>query len=141
MSFSLRAIAWMAFAVAVVLLVGSSILLYQATARQRVSDALVAHTHEVQTVLEDLSSQVFQASNSRQGFIISGNESLLAGYESAVKQIPQDIGHLRRLMNDNADRSHEIDAFESDVNEELALIASSLPGGMRGTSSSEHEVR
>jgi PAS domain S-box-containing protein len=141
MSFSLRVVAWMAFAVAVVLLLGSSVLLYRATNRQRASDALVAHTHEVETVLEDLGSEVFQASNSRRAFIITGDESLLAGYHSAVENVPKDLAHLRRLTADSPVRQHELDVIQADIHKELALIASSLPAGVGGTSSGEQEIK
>ena len=111
MSFSLRVVAWMAFAVAVVLLIGSSVLLYRATTRQRAGDSLVAHTHQVETVIEDLGSEVFKASNSRRAFIITGNESLLGGYHSAVQNIPQGLAHLRRLTSDSAERQRELDTI------------------------------
>ena len=141
MSFSLRVIAWMAFAVAVVLLIGSSVLLYRATTRQRAGDSLVAHTHQVETVIEDLGSEVFKASNSRRAFIITGNESLLGGYHSAVQNIPQGLAHLRRLTSDSAERQRELDTIQADIEKELALISSSLPAGVGGTSSSDREVR
>jgi PAS domain S-box-containing protein len=141
MSFSLRGVAWTAFAVAVVLLISSSVVLHEATTRQRAGDALVAHTHEVQTVLEDLGSQMFEASNSRRAFIITGNESLLAGYHSAVESVPKDLAHLRRLMADSSERRRELDAVQADIDKEMALIASSLPAGVRGTSTSEQEIR
>ena len=141
MSFSLRVVAWMAFAVAVVLLIGSSVLLYRATTRQRAGDSLVAHTHEVETVIEDLGSEVFKASNSRRAFIITGKESLLSGYHSAVENIPEELAHLRRLSSDSPERQRELDRIQADIERELALIASSLPAGVRGTSSSEQEIR
>jgi PAS domain S-box-containing protein len=141
MSFSLRGVAWTAFAVAVVLLLGSSVLLYRATARQRASDTLVAHTHEVQTVIEDLGSEVFEASNSRRAFVITGNESLLQGYHTAIERIPRDLAQLRRLSSDNPERQDELNSLQSDIEKELTLIASSLPAGVGGTSSSEQEVR
>ena len=141
MSFSLRGVAWTAFAVAVVLMLGSSVLLYRATSRQRVSDTLVAHTHEVQTVIEDLGSEVFEASNSRRAFVITGNESLLKGYHSAIERIPRDLALLRRLTADSPERQEELNTLQTDIDKELALIASSLPAGVGGTSSSEQEVR
>lgn len=140
MTFSLRGIAWAAFAVAVILMVGSSILLFRATSKQRESDVLVARTHEVETVLEDLGSEVFQVSNSRRAFVITGNESLLAGYRTAVKNIPDHIAHLRRLAADNAVRLQQIDALERDIQQELDLIANSIDAGVRGTSSSQKEI-
>src|SRR5437773_6602887 len=133
MSLSLRVVAWTAIAVAVVLLIGSSVLLYRATNRQRTGDSLVAHTHEVETVIEDLGSEVFKASNSRRAFIITGNESLLSGYHSAVENIPEELAHLRRLSSDSPERQRELDTIQADIEKELALIASSLPAGVRGT--------
>jgi PAS domain S-box-containing protein len=140
MSFSLRGIAWTAFAVAVVLMVGSSVLLLRATRTLRAGDALVAHTHEVETILEDLGSKVFQASNSRRAFVITGNESLLADYRSAAQDIPQDIRHLRLLAGDNQARQRELDLVEGDIRQELELMGRSIAAGERGTSSSEQEI-
>jgi len=140
MTFSLRGIAWAAFAVAVILMVGSSVLLFRATSRQRESDVLVARTHEVETVLEDLGSEVFQATNARRAFVITGNESMLANYRTAVKGIPDHIAHLRRLAADDSVRLQQIDMLERDVQQELNLIASSISAGERGTSSSQKEI-
>ena len=88
MTFSLRGIAWTAFAVAVVLLVGSSIFLLRATHALFDSEALVSHTREVQTAVENLSSQVFQLTNSRRGFVIANDEAFLDDYHAAVALIP-----------------------------------------------------
>src|SRR5437764_6553829 len=140
MSFSLRGIAWTAFAVAVVLMVGSSILLVRATNTLRAGDSLVAHTHEVETVLEDLGSEVFQASNARRAFVITGNESLLGDYRVAVQNIPEDIAHLRRLAGDAPDRQRELDLVETDIRQELDQLGKSIEAGERGTSSSEKEI-
>jgi PAS domain S-box-containing protein len=140
MSFSLRGIAWTAFAVAVILMVGSSVLLLRATRNLRAGDSLVAHTHEVETVLEDLGSKVFQASNARRAFVITGNESLLADYRTAVQEIPKDIAHLRALAADNQSRQRELDVVEADIQQELDLISRSIAAGERGTSSSELEI-
>src|SRR5436189_6302060 len=110
MSFSLRVVAWMAFAVAVVLLIGSSVLLYRATTRQRAGDSLVAHTHQVETVIEDLGSEVFKASNSRRAFIITGHESLLGGYQSAFRTITPGLVHLRTRTTDITVRHADTDS-------------------------------
>ncbi len=79
MAYSLRGIAWTAFAIAVVLLIGSSVFLYRATQKLTASEVLVANTHEVETALEDLGSKVFQASNSGRAFLLTGEDELLRG--------------------------------------------------------------
>jgi PAS domain S-box-containing protein len=141
MTLSLRGVAWTAFAVAVVLLVGSSILLLQATNRQRAGETLVARTHEVETVMEDLGSEAFQASNSRRAYVITGNEALLNDYHSAAENIPKDLERLRRLTSDNPTRRLQLESLESDIRKQMELIASSIEAGQRGTSSAEREIK
>jgi len=141
MTLSLRGVAWTAFAVAVVLLVGSSILLLQATNRQRTGETLVARTHEVETVMEDLGSEAFQASNSRRAYVITGNEALLNDYHSAAENIPKDLERLRRLTSDNPTRRLQLESLERDIRKQLELIASSIEAGQRGTSSAEKEIK
>ena len=140
MLISLRGIAWTAFAVAVLLLVGSSILLFRATRRFAESNVLVVHSHEVETVLEDLSSQVFEATNSRRAFAITGDESMLVDYQSAAQNIPRDLERLRQLMFGSEAHREELNQLASDIGSELDLLNGSLNAGLRGTSSSEREI-
>jgi PAS domain S-box-containing protein len=139
MTFSLRGIAWAAFAVAVVLLVGSSIFLFRATQRLNESDDLVAHTHEVQAALENLGSEIYRATNSRRGFIITGDESLLQDYRSAVENISKGLDRVRQLTTDS-DTHLQLDSLATDIQNLLAVINRSLVEGERGTSSSEREI-
>jgi PAS domain S-box-containing protein len=139
MTFSLRGIAWAAFAVAVVLLVGSSIFLFRATQRLNESDDLVAHTHEVQAALENLGSEIYRATNSRRGFIITGDESLLQDYRAAVENIPKGLDRVRQLTTDS-DTHLQLDSVATDTQNLLAVINRSLLEGERGTSSSEREI-
>jgi len=139
MSFSLRGIAWAAFAVAVVLLIGSSIFLFRATVRLNESDVLVAHTHEVQAALENLGSEIYRATNSRRGFIITGDESLLQDYRSAVENIPKGLDRVRQLTADS-DSHLQLDSLATDIQNLLAVINRSLVEGERGTSSREREI-
>jgi CHASE3 domain sensor protein len=88
MTFSLRGVAWTAFAIAVLLLVGSSIFLLRATHALFDSEALVSHTREVQIAVENLSSQVFQLTNSRRGFAIANDEAFLDDYHTAAALVP-----------------------------------------------------
>ena len=137
MGFSLRGVAWTAFAVAVVLLVGSSIFLLRATHALFDSEALVAHTREVQTVLEDLSSRLFQVTNSRRGFIITRDQSFLNDYLAAQAKIPADLDRLRALTGDSAYRLQELDALQTDIDRQLNVINSSLGAGETRISGNE----
>lgn len=141
MTFSLRTVAWSAFAVAVVLLVGSSIFLLRATHALFDSEGLVSHTREVQTVLEDLSSRLFQVTNSRRGFVITGDPSFLNDYRTAVAQVPSDLDRLRHFTSSEPAFQQELSQLQADVHEHLQLLSSSLDAGLRGTSSSDKEIQ
>jgi len=141
MTFSLRGVAWTAFAVAVVLLVGSSIFLLRATHALFDSEALVSRTREVQTAVENLSSQVFQLTNSRRGFVIANDEAFLDDYHAAVALIPGDLARLRRLTADRQERQQELNNVSSDIDALQKLISQSLNSRITGTSTSESEIR
>ena len=134
MAYSLRGIAWTAFAIAVVLLIGSSVFLFRATRKLTASEVLVAHTHEVETVLEDLGSAVFQASNSGRAFVLTGDDSLLRGYGSAREEIPSDLDHLRRLTADNPSRGDAMNSLQADIETELSLVSDAIQAHRRGLS-------
>jgi PAS domain S-box-containing protein len=135
MTFSLRGVAWLAFGVAVSLLIGSSVLLFRATKRLLNSEALVGHTREVQTALEDLQGEVFQASNSGKAYILTGDNAMLGGYNTAKENIPAAMSHLRMLTGDNPGRASELDGLRTDIQGELDLIAKSIQSHQKGISS------
>src|SRR3954462_7442363 len=141
MTFSLRGIAWTAFGVAVVLLVGSSIFLLRATHALFDSEALVSHTREVQTTLENLSSQIFQLTNSRRGFVIANDEAFLDDYHAAVALVPGDLDRLRRLTADRQDRQQQLNQVTADVDSLLALINRSLNARITGNSTNQLQIQ
>ncbi len=141
MTFSLRGVAWTAFAIAVVLLVGSSIFLLRATHALFDSESLVSHTREVQTALENLSSQIFQLTNSRRGFAIANDEAFLDDYHAAIALVPGNLARLRKLTIDSPQRQLELNQVSSDIDELENLINQSLNSRITGTSTSEMEIR
>jgi PAS domain S-box-containing protein len=141
MAYSLRGIAWTAFAIAVALLIGSSVFLYRATRNLTASEVLVARTHEVEIVLEDLGSSVFQASNSGRAFVLTGDDALLRGYRSAVAEIPGDLEQLHHLTADNPSRGDKLRSLEADIETELSLISKSIQAHHRGLSSIDSDAQ
>jgi PAS domain S-box-containing protein len=141
MTLSLRALAWTAFAVAVALLLGSSALLFRATHRLLASEALVGHTREVQAALEDLSGEIFQASNSAKAFILTGDDALLSDYHSALQSIPKDIKQLGMLTSDNPNRKGQMESLEVDIQSELDLIADSIQAHQKGISTIDADAK
>jgi PAS domain S-box-containing protein len=128
-------VAWTAFAVAVALLLGCGVYLVRATKRFSASEASVGHTREVQTVLENLGGEVFQASNSAEAFVLTGDKVLLAGYHAAAAKIPVHMNHLRLLTADNPDRGSQLNSLDGDIQSELALLSGFIAAHQKGASS------
>lgn len=141
MSFSLRGVAWTAFAAAVALLVGCSFYLVRATNRFSTGEALVGHTREVQTLVENMGAEVFQASNSAEAYVLTGDQTLLAGYNSALASFPNDIRRLRELTSDNADREPQLEALSADIQSEITLLAGFIKAHQKGISSIDADAQ
>lgn len=141
MSLSLRGVAWTAFAAAVALLVGCSVYLVRATNRFSTGEALVGHTREVQILVENMGAEVFQASNSAEAYVLTGDQTLLAGYNSAVASFPNDILRLRELTTDNAEREPQVDALSADIQSELTLLAGFIKAHQKGISSIDADAQ
>ena len=80
MSLSKRKLAWLAFSIAFALLVVIGAISYSTTKRLVESERLISHTHEVQTYMEDLRSDLIEAGYARRGYLISGDEHFVAEY-------------------------------------------------------------
>jgi CHASE3 domain sensor protein len=132
--------AWTAFALAVALLIGSSGFLYRATRKLTASEALVAHSHEVETILEKIGSEVLQASNSGRAFVLTGDDSLLQGYRSAVKEIPDDLNQLHQLTADNPGQEENLKNLHADIETQLGLISHLIQSHRRGLSSMDSDA-
>jgi PAS domain S-box-containing protein len=141
MTFSLRDVAWTAFAIAVALLIACSILLLRATRTFLNSEALVGHTREVQTVLEDLEGEIFQASNSGNAYVLTGDKELLEGYRSSSQNISKNIERLRAMTGDNPKRKSELDSLESDMQSVLGLIAQLTQAHQKGISTIDADAQ
>ncbi len=123
---SFRQVAWISFVLAVLLLVAIGIFTYRATNSLVVSEKLVAHSHEVQTNLEDLRSSSLRANNARRGYILSGDERMLVAYRASLQDIPGDFKRLRVLTADNPPRRADFDQLEPLMDRNFALLDESI---------------
>ena len=124
--YSSRQVAWAAFTLAVALLAVIGILAYRATKRLVASEQLVSRTREIQTLLEDVSSDVLQASNARRGYVITGVESDLAGYASAIRDLPGKLERLKSITSDNVRQQQRCSKLQALIDDELNLIDDSI---------------
>jgi PAS domain S-box-containing protein len=137
---SFRKIAWISFVAAVLLLIAIGVFALRAMNSLVASQRLVAHTLEVQTNLEDLRSSSLRANNSRRGYVLTGDEAMLAGYGAATQAIPQDFKRLRGLTADNPQRTTDFDELQSLMDRNLALLAQSIELLKNGNTNHQRQV-
>jgi PAS domain S-box-containing protein len=75
----------------------------------------VAHTYAVMDTIELTSKHVIEAETSARAFALSGQDLLLAHYESARGAVAPDEKALRQLTADNPGQQRRLDVFEPQV--------------------------
>ena len=84
------------------------------------------HTYEVLDTLSDTLSQLKDAETGQRGYLLTGLESYLEPYTSALTAIDKDMRKVRDLTKDNAQQQRRLDALELLVAPRLALISETI---------------
>ena len=116
---------YVALTVVVGFFIGSSIFGYRNTQTLRESAKWVAHTYEVIATLDDVLSLMKDAETGQRGYIITGDESYLAPYTSALANIDARVDDASRLTADNPNQQTRLPELTSRIAEkrdELARI-------------------
>jgi methyl-accepting chemotaxis protein len=82
----------------------------------------VAYTHEVRRDLAGLLRRLGDAESGQRGFVITGDESFLEPYSSALPEIERLYGRLRELLADNPLQSRRLEAMRPHVDAKLAWM-------------------
>src|ERR1700689_4933962 len=98
---SSRKSAKVAFASAVVLLLLCGVAVMIAMARYSISAQWVDHTYEVKVATGKVESTLSDAARNRLSYITGGDPAYLQRYESARKEVADDLSHVRELTVDN----------------------------------------
>jgi PAS domain S-box-containing protein len=94
-------------------------------ARTAADDAdWVAHSYAVMDTIELTSKHVIEAETSARAFALSGQDLLLAHYESARATVAQDEKALRLLTADNPGQQRRLDVLEPQIRDALEFAGS-----------------
>jgi diguanylate cyclase (GGDEF)-like protein/PAS domain S-box-containing protein len=104
----------------VLIVVGS--LTFYSTARLIGNDRLVAHTHQVLAQLGVTYSTVLEAETNQRGYLITGKESYLTPYRSAVANVNSHLATLRELTEDNPRQSARVTDLEGRIGARLGTL-------------------
>lgn len=114
------------------LIVGLSILLTSGLAAYKVTTLLietsswVSHTHEVETSLESIISQLTDAETGQRGFILTNKTEYLVPYEHGKQSIFAVLKTAKSLTSDNPIQQQRLDEIETLVNLKLNELAQTI---------------
>ena len=90
------------------------------------SDYWVDHTNEVLRHNEHILNDIREAESAERGYIITGDDSYLAPYEAAQRDLPQSIERVKELTRDNPGQQARINELESLISERIAVLSNAL---------------
>jgi methyl-accepting chemotaxis protein len=126
-----------AFAMACLALIVVAVVGYRSTEDLVDNAAAVAHTHQVRRDIADLLSLVQDVETGQRGFVITGDDSFLAPYRSALDDIAPRLRTLRKLTADNAEQQRRLDGLAPAIDGKLAEMAATIAlrrtGGLEAT--------
>ena len=110
------------FSISVILLAVIGTVSYRIFDSLASTSYLVAHTHLVLDHVARVLSLLKDAETGQRGFVITGDESFLEPYLTAVKEIPTVLGESRELSGDNAAQQRRLDEVDPLVEKKLAEL-------------------
>jgi methyl-accepting chemotaxis protein len=114
------------FGLAALTLVVIAVVSYRNTYRLIENDAWVAHTYQVQTELADLLSELKDAETGQRGYIITGDDSYLAPYQSALPAIKSTFEDIRKLTSDNPNQQRRLATLSPLIDAKLAELKQTI---------------
>ncbi|MDB6029489.1 MAG: sensory box protein [Verrucomicrobiales bacterium] len=110
------------FLIALVLLVTVGFFSWRNTVILMESQNSVASTHEVLTDLDDLQRQLDAAEAGQRGYLLTGEDSFLLPYRSALTPIKERVLDLRKLTKENPIQQRNLDILEPLIAQRLDIL-------------------
>ncbi len=101
-------------------------LSYWSTSKLIETSHWVSHTHQVLEGLESLASLLKDAETAQRGYIITGNESYLEPYQSAIAELNRALDLVKRLTADNPKHQMRIDLLRPPIASKLAELKETI---------------
>ncbi len=84
---------------------------------------LIAHTTEVQAMIDQVLGDLVDAETGVRGYEITGRPEWLEPYDRALADIPSAVGALRALVSDNPTQEARAQALQTAIDRSLAVLA------------------
>ena len=92
---------------------------YQNTVSMQETVEMERRTQRILAKLDEIQASSVDIDTSTNGFIVTGNDTYLDGYNRAKRRIPQDIGELRNLLSTEPHQLELIDQIQTFAGQRL----------------------
>jgi len=118
--------AWAAVGIALLVLCVIVFYAYRTIAALVRSEAAVAHSHRVQTALQDFRADLLTTQTARRGYVITGDAAELQPIRPLLEVIPAELEGLKKLTADNPTQQRTLAQLRPLVQEQLDLLHQSI---------------
>ena len=117
---------WLGLAAAVIFFMATGAIAYFNFQTLKADSALVVHTGETLTALEDVLSTVKDAETGQRGYLLTGKDSYLDPYNAAVGEMGPRLEALQRLTIDNPTRQDPLASLKQHIGAKLAELKQTI---------------
>ncbi|WP_298912006.1 response regulator [uncultured Nostoc sp.] len=114
------------FALSLATLTTIGLISYQSTNDLIETSVNENHTYQVLSQLEDLNLQLTNAETGQRGYVITGKQSYLEPYNTAINVLDQKVNELQRLTEDNPNQQRRLDILQPLIVKKLAELKETI---------------
>jgi signal transduction histidine kinase/CheY-like chemotaxis protein/CHASE3 domain sensor protein len=117
---------WLGLAAAIIFFLATGAVAYFNFQTLKADSALLVHTEETLTALDDVLSTVKDAETGQRGYLLTSNDSYLGPYDAAVEEIGPRLEALHRLTSDNPEQQDRLAILKPRVDAKLAELKQTI---------------
>ena len=117
---------WLGLIAAIIFFLATGAVAYFNFQTLKADSALVVHSGDTLTALEDVLSTVKDAETGQRGYLLTGKDSYLDPYNAAVREIGSRLDRLQRLTIDNPSQQDRLGSLKQHIGAKLAELKQTI---------------
>src|ERR1700733_11797900 len=117
---------WLGLIAAIIFFLATGAVAYFNFQTLKADSALVVHSGDTLTALEDVLSTVKDAETGQRGYLLTGNESYLQPYSAAAQEMGARLDALQRLTLDNPTQQDRLGSLKQHIGAKLAELKQTI---------------
>ena len=117
---------WLGLIAAIIFFLATGVVAYLNFQTLKADSALVVHSGDTLTALEDVLSTVKDAETGQRGYLLTGNESYLQPYSAAAQDVGARLDAIQRLTLDNPAQQDRLGTLRQRIGAKFAELKQTI---------------